>query len=477
MKAVQKPLDMFKRFFTWVRRVHQVFRLQAILADLLLLAIVWFASIGRLPIQTELLMEIFLTTVFLHVVASIISNGEVVRLVTENVAGEIQKQHVILASCETCGLVKIVPNRSEVADEVRHAIENARSDIALMGVTLHERINLSNLFDLLRKKVAEGVNVRVLLLDPVRSAAVFRTLVETAPTQMRDAIDFKPTKGHKKHLYFDLPLYERFKVSFTKIDHGPNELKDRIRYYGNEPTCWMVIADDVVYYQPYAFSRVHRQKEANEEAYDPMPVFVFRRNVITGKQVYTNLKEHFEVVWLTCLVDHWQMVSRKETAQEIVVRMFDERRYWLDHMLLALSGEERRKSPRQPGAAGDRIVVATWTHSDGRREKAKAAVIDYGSDALTLQLDGTVPHPGAEIRLDVLNDSLSDDVRSRLAATFISQFVERTQNHLTVLRAADDTRVCVCVPQKAQSSEAASATKETTASAQTTTESGRPQQQ
>ena len=83
----------------------------------------------------------------------------------------------LFKSATACGLTRVYHSRDEVKANVLSDIENAEQRVWICGIGLAETITLTNALSSLDKN-PRPVKVKILLLDALRSTALFRTFLE-----------------------------------------------------------------------------------------------------------------------------------------------------------------------------------------------------------------------------------------------------------------------------------------------------------
>lgn len=468
--------DLFQWLATKIRNLfslgstlRRMFPAQSYVLVVLILVMVVVMMQDRLPHELVVPFEGFVGVIVLHLAATMVAQREIIekfRGEVDRIGGQLSAlvsektdaldanaelrttaERTATSSMRSAGIEKISATRAELTVEIVSAIRNAEKEVLMIGVALHDTLNRQNLAPLLARKCDAGVGVRLLLLDPVRTAAVFRSIVETQPHRVLDALSFRKTDHSRdKHPYFDLPLYNRFTQSFKKIEDNPG-LKNRVRYYGTSPLCWMIVADDTVFYKPYVYSRTKQQREGHDKAFDPMPVLVCRRTSEEGKALCQHLIEHFNVVWASSLVTHDMMAARKVGARHFIQQLFDDRSYQLRQILAGLQSDQR-KSPRERCLPPFLQLQVSWTDNTlGSTESRSADLMEYNADAIALKFEGIAPALGSSLQVALPSDpNASGDIRT--SAAFVARVFSGANYSFVATRNQQSEGCVICLSQR-----------------------------
>jgi len=200
-------------------------------------------------------------------------------------------------------------------------------------------------------------------------------------------------------------LYIDFNTAYSKI-RTYSTLTSATRFYAHTPTCWMVVVDDVIFFQPYTFgeSKEHRKNQENRCLGSYMPVLKFKANTNTSEI----LENHFVKLWDTSDNDMFHVEAQLEDKKYIINKIFRQRLRWLKSVAGILSMHEnntdgsfkdRRKSTRQRCKSGQPFKVS-WDES-GRIKKA--TIKDFSGDGICLELadDSTIIKPNQILKLMV----------------------------------------------------------------------------
>jgi class 3 adenylate cyclase len=297
-------------------------------------------------------------------------------------------------SASHCGMKKIYHSRAEVADSVLHDIKGARRRVWISAVGLAEKVKLSEILTSIDKNpLGSRLNVQFLLLDALRSTALFRTFLEISRRAFRDIITPDRTrKRPTEEPYFLQTLYNTFHSGYVELRRR-NAPNFAARFYGHTPMCWLVIIDDTAYFQPYTFGKSKRHGFDNLTIGPLMPVFKFQLQDHANTETFNILEDHFKKLWLTSDVDLFHLGARLAQSHEIIESIFTKRRGWFSYVYNALheddekvAAEDRRwrtrrhcKSDVQPQ------TKVFWTPPGGEQQQVEAKIINFSHDGILLK--------------------------------------------------------------------------------------------
>jgi hypothetical protein len=340
--------------------------------------------------------------------------------------GVLQSTDKLVESAAACGLEKVYSSRKEAKDEIIKAINGSKERIWLLGVCISQEIRLATLATKLtaKKSSKDNFQVRILLLDALRSTSVFRTFLESSAATVRKIID--TDRRSEKRLppadpYFYQLLYTDFEHAFRTLKLIP-ELKESVRFYAHTPICWLAIIDDAAYFQPYTFGRTKSVENPKPTIGDMMPVFKFTEK--TNTPAFEVLSDHFNKLWLTSDSDLFHIEARIADKGRIIRSIFKNRESWLRHVYGVLFqdgkpfGEERRRSVRKPCQSKPPIHLdASWMSGDSIRE-SKTHIVDFCREGMALQLEiESVPDVGSNVTVAInseLNSLASNHFKNEL---------------------------------------------------------------
>lgn len=310
----------------------------------------------------------------------------------------LQTSNRLISSAATCGLTNIYCSRKDVKGDIYDAIENAEKRIWLLGVTFSENVHLDELLSTLSKKIAGGIDVKILLLDVFRDTAIFRTLLESTGTEAARIINTDRSKIQPADSFFHQRLYSDFTHAFDRLRNYPN-VAPVVRFYAYNPACWMMIVDNTAHFQPYTFGRSASQHSLNLCIGANMPVFKFQMQT-TGKP-FEILEDHFRKVWLTSSVDMFHTEARIADRNRIINEIFNSNLSWFKHVYDALHPSREtmhfeidRKFPRQSWEWEQPVL---GIYSEDCKTVTGATICDYSRESISLKTEGTFPFSEGQI--------------------------------------------------------------------------------
>jgi hypothetical protein len=345
-----------------------------------------------------------------------------------------------------CSPAQLEQKQREFEKRLRTQMGQARKRIWLLGVSLSRKLVLDDdLTKLLKDKLSAPVaapvdkfQVRILLLDAIRSPAVFRTFLETRADVFAEFADFCEQDKriqrtvHREHDYFKQRLYQSFDNALSAL-HRAKLPPETIRFYAHNPNGWLVIIDDTAYYQPYTFGgcSVYDARVSFPEG-QQMPVFEFRRGAT--EDVFNLLEDHFRKLWLTSDEDLFMMGARYEDRRNFLDAILQWRKEWLGYVYGALHAAMRRrddgderKTPRRfcESAPPYKQVKVTWP--DPADTYAEPAVIaDYSSRGARLKFKGTVsPEEGMVVKVILPEAENRVELKTRPLWELTANFLRR----------------------------------------------------
>jgi hypothetical protein len=325
---------------------------------------------------------------------------------------EVAQKHIDLTgNALACGMKYIYKNRSAAAPEVSDAIRAARSRVWLLGIAFDKNVNLTeipedkpSLAECLKTKKMENkdFDLKILLLNPLRSPAVFRSFLESDPSRVEDILQ-------NPKLFLEQDLYSKVVLTLDFIKGKGNELfKDAVRLYAHDPSCWLVIVDNLAYYEPYTFGGAPRQTDPCLGGY--LPVFRFDQNSATDDETRSSkgpsfavLEDHFAKLWITSDSDFFLYELQNNEPENIISEIFRSRKTWFRTVQRSLDHWEKHKADwyehqRWPERRSHpRILCETtsslcleWEVGNGsnRFSRADATIVDFSQNGIYLALFG-----------------------------------------------------------------------------------------
>jgi hypothetical protein len=276
----------------------------------------------------------------------------------------------IRTAARVAGLTGISVGRAQAAREIIELIPHAKRRVWLLAVTLTVDLSIRDLIPALRDHVNGGRDVRILLLDSLRSPAVFRALLEAKCSQAKRVVQYRRTTSTPPggDPYFALRLYCDFQTAHSELSNEET-LVPNVRFYAHSPTCWLVVIDDVAYVMPYTLGHLKHSPQRVSPLTTYSPVFKFEADDSRHAMVEV-LASHFNRLWVTSDVDLFHESIRIAERDRILRKMFDERGAWFRTVCEAvhtrktrrICEEDRRVFPRMPCKwHGLRVVLEDGT--------------------------------------------------------------------------------------------------------------------
>jgi len=253
-----------------------------------------------------------------------------------------------------CGISKVFPSRHEAEVEVHEAFKSATRRLWIIGIGLSQVFSLADHLNSIEERIRvarrrrKRFDARILLLDALTSTGVFRSLLESSAEKAEEIVSAFRQYGDERpdDPYFNEQLYHDFKNAWSRF-RGRPYIDNTVRFYGHAPSCWLFIADDTAYFEPYTFGAPRNSRKTGGSAIGPlMPVFKFEGPTSRPFQI---LEDHFERLWSTTDTDLFHVLARDAEAADSVHKIFHARGHWLRqvHGILHKPGRERRQYPRK----------------------------------------------------------------------------------------------------------------------------------
>jgi len=314
------------------------------------------------------------------------------------------------------------------------AVEEAKERVWLLGVAFSETIDIHSLFPLLIQQVGQ-IDIRILLLDPFRSPAIFRTLIESKQDTVYKIIQTDRTSSSAIDPFYKHPLYRAFNAAYEMLNED-DRLKPFVRFYGHNPNCWLVLVDKAVYYQPYTLGRKGPARSGNRCIGAEMPIFKFEQGVTPS--TFEVLYDHTDKLWKTTNVDLFHMESRRANRMRILKDIFERRAVWLKHVYTMLYDQRNdrsmnirpRRFPRRPCEAGRLTLSIKWEDGGQKNIIRIKEIRDCSYEGMQVQLESPTPLLRKEIVVGI--DGIGA-VRSPVAAQMLRSLSDRCNNRFSVV--------------------------------------------
>jgi hypothetical protein len=348
----------------------------------------------------------------------------------------------LVNDADVCGLARVYANRTDASSAVTAAIAAAEKQIWLLGIAFSQCVSLDGVMrEFVRKKnyikvpgsrdESKPLDVRILLLDPFRSPAVFRTFLES------DRLDISRIVGVKKDGPYGLPrdddlvnveqllkltLYSHLNRAADMLTYEANKfLQPMVRFYAHNPSCWLVVTEKLAFFEPYTFGQPEEPDGQCIGKY--FPVFEFRQ----GGEPYKVLRDHLDKMWRTTNVSfyHFEARNREEVKRTLLNSILKARSPWLRaaHLALVYKGEERRAWPHDFCPGHMQVTV----RPDSKNKSYSATILDSSRRGMGLEIHVNEkewdPQEGEIINLIEL--SADEKKKDPLSAVLMERFVNR----------------------------------------------------
>lgn len=292
----------------------------------------------------------------------------------------------ITKSAKNCGLIEIYESRKNIESEIISAIEKSRRRVWLLGVSFSEGVRLNDIITQLSdKKKSRNFDLKILLLNALCSPAIFRCFLETDPSKVTKIIDFHQQKNKSNDPFFTTRLYTDFTTAHNIISKY-NNLEDSVRFYSHSPSCWLIVVDDTIFFQPYTFGKNKEFSERQENLClgSYMPVFRFQRYPDLNSNPFEIIEDHFIKLWVTSDNDLLHIGAQMKDEKELVKRIFEHRLRWLKSVSSILSlSKDRRRFPRQPCISKPPLQIK-WYEDN---KQIEAYIKDFSKEGVCINLE------------------------------------------------------------------------------------------
>ena len=309
---------------------------------------------------------ILLAVLLMHILDKMYYLSDLQEINIKSIKKVMQEQYELLNDTKKTGIEKIYPNRNAAIDDIRKAIEFAQNRVWFLGIAFSSQLKMKDFLYKVHKKSEElnEFNYRILVMDALRSPAVFRSFLESEEERVKEMVDPIHNSGNMYlHPYRSTRMFQDFSVTWDLL-RKPVYQK-RVKYYAHNPNCWMVIADDVIFYQPYTFGKSSAGADNSACIGSLMPVFKIPASF--KGDIYEILEDHYQKLWYSTAIEVSIVTSRFACQDKIISSIFGRRRAWLRFVYTSLyrqSGEnEKRNTPR---LCIDQIpcILSTETNND-----------------------------------------------------------------------------------------------------------------
>lgn len=282
------------------------------------------------------------------------------------------------------GVKAVFMNRMEAWPHIEESLKGRHEKIWLLGRTLSSDMRLCDHLQKLIKKTEESgeEGLRVLLSDPLRSPAVFRSLLEESPNDVRNILQYYGRRLEHRTMtnpIFGTVFMREFESLWTAIINQP-ALKKCVRFYAHLSASWIVRIDDTAYYQPLfiAPSLVGRVTASILPTHSP--VFKVERGDAAG--LFDSIEAHVDTLWNTSDADMLFMAARWIERDRMLEGMFTSRHEWLSDVASHMQGNWQRRSQRHACLASPRPTFELTWKSKENAGKLSGRLFDFAFDSL-----------------------------------------------------------------------------------------------
>ena len=390
---------------------------------------IWYAEKFLPKEVTHLIIAVYVL-VAAHFIGEAFVYGRIEKHFQTLLAETIKKFNPIIEQCEASGITEVYKNREDIGDAVIKCVKKAKKRVLLLGIAFSESVALKDLADVLNRKLSvsedttevsriSSEGVKILLLHAYRSPSVFRALLETEPEKVSKIIQFHKLQNDSEDPMFTTRLFKDFETAYATL--GTYKIpEESIRFYAHAPTCWLVIADDTAFFQPYTFGK--SEQTANMCLGAQFPVFKCTANPnSTSGNAFKILEDHFVKMWLTSSWGMMTIGAEIQDKQRLVNKIFDDRFPFLAEVSKALNSKkvgferDRRAHPRQPCKSNLDVVIKN------NGADIPATVYNYSGSGIALKITsntGETLSTGNIITIDASNGNVthqtSKNIRQKL---------------------------------------------------------------
>lgn len=334
----------------------------------------------------------------------------------------------LLDQVDQCDITAVYSNRKAALKHIETSVNETKQTLLVLAVALTEGVG----YEFIKAKAKAmlstshgsptGNSVRILLMDPLRSPALFRMIMEEKPEAIRRMLDHDRTVPDDDDPYCDFELYHR--VYAAAINFQGNEglgTSEHLRFYRHAPSFWLCITDSEVFCQPYILGVRDQSRAVEPCSGDILPVFRYRAG-----RVSAYLRQHFETLWNTTQADLQDLLARNADRGKYVKELLDSRGDWVRYAFdeVTTRRERKRATIHHPCAAGVNVSVEISSAEGSSPSSAVSAVLNDHSD-------GGIGLWVLEDEVKLLPDKARVCVKSLAGATPAATLSRRTQSILS----------------------------------------------
>jgi hypothetical protein len=309
-------------------------------------------------------------------------------------------------SADSAGIARIYQDRESASDDVLAAVVSAQERVWLLGIAFTGAPDLSHLLSKIRQTRLKHptVDVRLLLLDSLKSPAVFRAILESPPNIIEEILEQATKIPPNMTPLLNQQLFVDCAHTAGTLGNLDNRsLQKYVKYYAHNPTAWMVVTDSFAYFQPYSLGRPPKYGVKNGRFGPHMPVFKLMANSPAG--TFEVFCDHFSKLWETSDTEYSDFSSRWEDRVKITSDIIKLRYQWFAHVCNAVSNntpsDHKRRWPRQK-CHEEIWVVLQWRDEETSAKFEREAVVENSSSGnigLRIKRGLGVPRVGQRMSL------------------------------------------------------------------------------
>jgi hypothetical protein len=376
------------------------------------------------------LLEVFALIAGVHLTERVFLWKTLAKWHARKLHDAIQPISQVYSPAVECGIVQLYQTRENATQDVIQSVESANDRVWLLGIALHDCFNVSRSINYLMRLAAdiekrdettsESSGVRILLQDPYRTSAIFRTLLESEGSRAKRIVQFAKASLNKDGVGLN-PLLGQgiFSKLRGTIDalNSQDELRAAVRFYGHNPNCWLAIVDNVAYFEPYTFGRKKLQESDQREEClgSNMPIIKVQQQEHGG--LFEILESHFKHVWETSDIGLLHMEARRVDEDDLILNVFKKEFDWLESVYKVLYRrvdkkedlDQRRFSRRPCESLQTDVKVLCQPH-----QEQDAKIRDYSEFGLGLTTEAaaqTLPQAGKTVTIDFCAAQAAESAR------------------------------------------------------------------
>jgi hypothetical protein len=282
--------------------------------------------------------ETLLTNILNHNVKNNIGHNikdNLEKIIPQSIEEVFKNRYQFCENASLSSLEMVYCDRMDAKETIYRSIRKSKKRLWILGIAFSEEIELREILNHanLGDKDKNIFDIRILLLDALRSPAIFRTFLESSEMDVREIInhDRSAKSIDQSEPYKETRMYSDFTEAFRLLNTKLEEKYHKnTRFYAHNPNFWMIITDDTLFFEPYTFGRGDVAFEDKKSIGSLMPIFQFGKKPTT--KIFRILEDHFVKLWLTSNQDMFHMKSRIKESQTIIKSIIDNKIVWLKHV-------------------------------------------------------------------------------------------------------------------------------------------------